>query len=171
MLSAASIRMYQMQVVFRSVALYASALAFSNVAGGHICAVRRHATDREDMARPIVSPVALSDEHPLRGEWPLILPAIGSYGHPALSRVDFSQTRQSADAKGGQDYGTIPECRSGQKQDSLPGLCLAPSQLRGCRIGADRKIPEPESPEVQPQPFLLFPAVPAGRAALRIGLT
>jgi hypothetical protein len=54
MLSAASVRMYQMQVVFRLVALYASRLAFSSVAGGHTCAVRRHEAGREDMARPIV---------------------------------------------------------------------------------------------------------------------
>jgi hypothetical protein len=99
-------------------------------------------------------------------EWPLILPAAGPYGHPARSRVDFSQTRQSTDAKGGQADGTFPECRSGQKQDSIPGLCLAHSQLRGGGNGANRKIPEPESPETQPQPFLLFPAVPVGRAAL-----
>ena len=93
-------------------------------------------------------------------ECPLILPAVGPYGHRALSRVDFSQTRQSADAKGGRDDGTDPGYKAGYEYDS------SSSQLRGGRIGADRKIPEPESPETQPQPFLLFPAVPAGRATL-----
>jgi hypothetical protein len=99
-ISALSFRMYQMQVVFRLVALYASRLSLGMCAGRVL--KRRPAPDSgPGRYRPAdsLSPFAISQGLPETGDRPLILPTVGSYGHRALSCVDFSQTMKSADRK------------------------------------------------------------------------
>jgi len=92
----------QMQVVFRLVALYANRLACGICAGRALkCRPAPRSGPGRYGSADSLSPFAISRELPETGEWPLILPAVGSYGHPALSRVDFSQTRRAMMRKEG----------------------------------------------------------------------
>jgi hypothetical protein len=180
---------HQMQAVFRLVALYESRPAFGT------CPRRvlkyppapRSGPGRYGPADSL-PPFAIAHELAETGDRPLILPVIVSYGHPALSRVDFNQTvylqavfgfmaEASAGgrekSKGGQDDGTYPSCAfrqaknpfsHGEMGSGCPDYDEAGYyfvRARGSRrdYGANRKIPVPESPETQPQPLLLIPAI------------
>jgi hypothetical protein len=96
MLSADSFYMYQIQVVFRLVALYASRLAFGTCAERALnCSPAPESGPGRYGPADSLTPFGIAHELPETGDRPLILPTDGPYGHRALSHVDFSQTSRT----------------------------------------------------------------------------